>query len=289
MTRRLPRILLLCLLAAPPLAARAGAAVLKECPDCPEITVIPAGRMMMGSPPGEAGRFDTEGPRHLVSVPAFALARTDVTVAEYAVFVNDTGYEQQPCDWPADSFWNSPGIVQSGHQPVVCVSWTDAQAYIAWLNAKVRAGMPHPPASGPYRLPSEAEWGYAARAGRGGARWWGEGIGRNHADCNGCGSPWDNHQIAPVASFAPNPFGLYDMLGNVWQWTADCWHPTYDGAPTDGRAWTDGDCRRHVLRGGSWSNLPALVRSAARMAGGNTDRDRDYASYAGFRLARSLP
>jgi formylglycine-generating enzyme required for sulfatase activity len=114
-------------------------------------------------------------------------------------------------------------------------------------------------------------------------------VGRNNANCNGCGSPWDNQELATVESFAPNPFGLYGMLGNVWQWTADCWHDSYVKAPNDGRAWVEPNCVRHVLRGGSWDNLPVFVRSAARSAGGANGGEYDYSSLAGFRLARNLP
>lgn len=272
--------LALILLAAP--LARA-AEPLKECADCPELAVLPAGGFQMGSPPGETGRYDNEGPRHFVRVAAFALAKYPVTVAEFAVFVRQTGYAIGDCDWPDGASWQSPGIASPDRQPVVCVSWNDAQAYVSWLNGKAGGH------GAPYRLPSEAEWEYAARAGSASARWWGEEIGRGKANCNGCGSPWDNLQIAPVGSFGPNPFGLYDMLGNVWQWTEDCWSDTYEGAAADGRPRRDGDCSHRVLRGGSWSNLPAFIRSAARNRGGIDDRNRDYASYAGFRVARSIP
>jgi len=278
MIRRLaPRLLVLSLFASP-----LRAEPLKECPDCPELTVIPAGSFQMGSPPGEIGRYDNEGPRHSVHIAAFALATIPVTVAEFAAFVKQTGAEMGACDWPEGASWQSSGIVQSDRQPVVCVSWKDAQAYVAWLNGKVGHGSP-------YRLPSEAEWEYAARAGTNSARWWGEEIGQGKANCNGCASPWDNAQIAPAGSFGPNLFGLYDMLGNVWQWTEDCWNDSYQNAPADGRARKDGDCSFHVMRGGSWSNLPAFIRSAARNRGGAGDRDHDYSAYTGFRVARSIP
>ena len=120
---------------------------------------------------------------------------------------------------------------------------------------------------GPYRLPTEAEWEYAARGGTTTSRWWGDALGHGNANCNGCGSEWDYHTLADVDAFASNPFGLYGMLGNAWQWTEDCWHPSYVGAPANGSAWTEKDCERHVLRGGSWDNLPVFVRSAARNAG----------------------
>jgi formylglycine-generating enzyme required for sulfatase activity len=177
-----------------------------------------------------------------------------------------------------------PGYIESPRQPAVCLSWDDAQGYLAWLNRTV---LPND-GNGPYRLPSEAEWEYAARAGTTTARWWGEAIGTANANCNGCGSRWDNTLFAPSGSFGPNPFGLYDMLGNLWQWTADCWAPDYLGAPDDGSARTDGDCSRRVLRGGSWSNLPKFIRSAARSNGTALGQDVDYASDAGFRVARTI-
>jgi formylglycine-generating enzyme required for sulfatase activity len=189
--------------------------------------------------------------------------------------------------------WRSPGRRQaypptdteSPRWPATCLNWNDAQAYIAWLNRTVRAAG----RTAQYRLPSEAEWEYAARAGTATARWWGEPIGSGYANCTACGSRWDGKEIAPVGSFPANPFGLYDMLGNVWQWVEDCWNEDYLGAPSDGSAWHAGDCGRRVMRGGSWSSLPVFLRSAARSRSDSAGRDFDYSNYAGFRLARSLP
>jgi formylglycine-generating enzyme required for sulfatase activity len=261
----------------------------RDCPDCPEMVVLPSGQFQMGSPLGEHGRFDAEGPQHSVSVRSIAFARYLVTVQEFSVFVRETGYEVGACDWPDGTSWRSTGFVP--RDPVVCVSWRDAQAYVAWLNGKVKA--PHSAAfgdsPGPYRLPSEAEWEYAARAGTVTSRWWGEAIGVGNANCNGCGSPWDNKQIAPVGSFAANPFSLFDMLGNVWQWTDDCWNESYVGAPNDGSAWRSGDCTKRVLRGGSWSNLPKFLRAAARNRDDLASHGHDYASYTGFRVVKMLP
>lgn len=267
---------------------RAPGRVFRDCPDCPDMVAVPGGRFAMGSPAQERGRFDSEGPRHWVTVPAFAIGRTDVTVQEFAAFAKATLYEGGACDWPGGISWQSPGFIPL--DPVVCVSWKDAKAYITWLNRRVRGLAPAAPdPDGPYRLPTEAEWEYAARGGTQTARWWGDDIGTGNANCNGCGSPWDNRQLSPVASFAPNPFGLYDMLGNVWQWTEDCWNENYTGAPADGSAWQSGDCGKRVLRGGSWSNLPKFLRSAARNRDGVDNRSFDFASYAGFRVVRSLP
>jgi formylglycine-generating enzyme required for sulfatase activity len=268
-------------------AARQAGDGFQDCPDCPQMVVVPGGTFIMGSPPGERGRYDSEGPRHRVAVRAFAMSRTDITVQEFAAFVKDSGYEEGPCDWPAGTNWQSSGFAP--RDPVVCVSWADAKAYIAWLNAHMRGLASGAPGSdGPYRLPTEAEWEYAARAGTVTARWWGDAVGVGQANCNGCGSRWDDRQLSPVGSFPPNPFGLYDMLGNVWQWTEDCWNESYVGAPTDGSAWQSGDCSRRVLRGGSWSNLPEFVRSAARSRERLDSHSFDFASYAGFRVVRDL-
>ena len=267
--------------------------MLRECPNCPELVVIPAGQFVMGSPEQEQGRFEAEGPQHHVTVRAFALGKYPVTVDEFLAFLRDTEYQPKPCNPMLDLVWSSPGrglayppgLSDSPHQPATCVSWQDAQAYIQWLNHKLH---PQDSTPGPYRLPSEAEWEYAARAHTLTARWWGQEIGRNNANCNGCGSRWDNQLFAPVGSFGPNPFGLYDMLGNIWQWTDDCWNDSYVGAPQDGAAWTSGNCGKRVLRGGSWSNLPRFIRSAARAALDLNGQSFDTASDAGFRLARTI-
>jgi len=261
---------------------------IRDCPDCPALVVLPAGKFEMGSPNDEPGRFDAEGPRHAVSVKSFALSKYPVTTGEFLQFLAATAYQPLPCNAALGLVWHSTGHglafpptdTQSPNWPATCLSWKDAQAYLSWLSGKSKRT---------YRLPSEAEWEYAARAGTDTARWWGPAIGANNANCTGCGSPWDGRTIAPVGKFPPNPFGLYDMLGNVWQWVEDCWNESYVGAPADGSAWKSGDCRKRVMRGGSWSNLPVFVRSAARSRGDENGKDFDYSSYAGFRVARSLP
>jgi formylglycine-generating enzyme required for sulfatase activity len=270
----------------------------KECPECPLMVGIPGGRFAMGSPANEPGRFDAEGPQHYVSVRAFALGKFDVTTEEFLLFLKQTGYQPRPCNPILSESWRSPGNglayspydVTPRRWPAVCLDWKDAETYVAWLNAKVRSERPRLRGrAGPYRLPSEAEWEYAARAGTSSARWWGPAIGRNNANCNGCGSTWDYRELSDVDSFAGNPFGLYGMLGNAWQWTADCWHPSYLGAPSDGGAWTSNDCTKHVIRGGSWDNVPEFIRSAARSGSTRDGGEYDYSSLAGFRVARNLP
>jgi formylglycine-generating enzyme required for sulfatase activity len=271
----------------------------QECTDyCPVMVGIPAGRFLMGSPASEAGRFDAEGPQHEVSIRAFAMGKFDVTSRQFQYFLEQTGYQPAPCNPRLMMGWRSPGNglayppseEEPPKWPAVCLDWHDAQAYIDWLNKRVKAERPQLAGrAGPYRLPSEAEWEYAARGGTTTARWWGNEIGKGEANCNGCGSQWDDQELSEVDALPANPFGLYGVLGNAWQWTADCWHKTYVGAPTDGRPWLGGDCTRHVLRGGSWDNVPVFVRSAARTGSFADGGEYDYSTLAGFRLARDLP
>jgi formylglycine-generating enzyme required for sulfatase activity len=274
--------------------------VFQDCPDCPEMMAIPAGRFLMGSSSAETTREGLpdllvvwEHPQHPVKISSdFALGKHPVTRGEFAVFVHDTGYDPTGCFVdrngklaldPSGS-WRNPGFAQSDDQPAVCLSYEDAERYVAWLNAKVSRVLSLS-GPGPYRLPSEAEWEYAARAGTTTARWWGDGVGSGNANCHGCGGPWDGQQTNPVGSFRPNPFGLFDMLGNVFQWTEDCGHWSYSGAPSDGKARGAGDCGNRVARGGSWYSSPRFVRSANRQQLGYDRRMSD----TGFRLARTLP
>ena len=162
-----------------------------------------------------------------------------------------------------------------GRRPVINVSWDDAVAYTKWLSEQT---------SKRYRLPSEAEWEYAARAGTTTKYSWGKKIGRNRANCDGCGSQWDNKKTGPVGSFPANAWGLHDMHGNVWEWVQDCWNDSYRGAPTDGSAWEGGDCSRRVMRGCSWSFSPGFLRATNR--GLFTTGDRGVS--IGFRIARTL-
>ena len=242
-------VLLLLVLAVPVFAADApGAPAAREfveCVGCPQMVAIPAGKFLMGSPASEPGRFDSEGPQHVVPVKSFALGKTDVTSKQFLEFIAATGYQPKPCNKTLNLGWQyagrglayPPSEAEPPDWPAVCLDHKDALAYIAWLNIQVKAA--HPTLAnraGPYRLPSEAEWEYAARAGTTTSRWWGDAVGSANANCNGCGSIWDDRVLAPVDSFKPNPFGLYGLLGNNWDWTADCWHPSYVDAPADGAA-----------------------------------------------------
>ena len=250
----------------------------------------------MGSPSYEAGRGEDEGPVHQVTIgKPLVVGQYEVTVGEYGRFVETTGYEGEGgCHvWTGEKWeekkgrtWRDPGFRQTEREPVVCVNWADARAYAEWLSRETGQS---------YRLLSEAEWEYVARAGSTTARYWGE---REAGQCryaNGADSrtefDWriacdDGYaRTAPVGSYTANEFGLSDALGNVWEWVQDCWNDNYAGAPSDGRAWESRDCSRRVLRGGSWNNGPGGLRSANRYR--YTVDDRFDSS--GFRIARSLP
>ena len=219
----------------------------------------------MGSPATEKGRYANEGPQHSVTIAKpFAVSKFDVTFADWDACVSVGG-----CPQVSDSGFGR------GTRPVINVSWDEAQQYVAWFSKMTGR---------PYRLLTEAEWEYAARAGSTTAYFWGDEIGKGNANCIGCGSQWDNRQTSPVGSFKPNAFGLYDMAGNVWQWVQDCYHDNYDGAPTDGSAWTIGDCSQRVVRGGSWVNNPQNLRSANRDRITTDNRINDI----GFRVGRTL-
>jgi formylglycine-generating enzyme required for sulfatase activity len=279
----------------------------KECDKCPEMVVIPAGSFTMGSPPNEEGRLPGEEPQHTVTIShAFAAGKFTVTVDQFAEFVKETGYDAGSKCWTFEdgkseerigrSFAN-PGFSQSGSHPAVCVSSNDAKAYVAWLSKKMGK---------PYRLLTEAEWEYAARGRTKPGSYPRYFFGDNKDDMCRYGNAWDQIAAskipggnadwfvhcadgyiytAPVGSFLPNAFGLYDMHGNAWQWVEDCWHDNYYGAPNDGSAWTtSGDCGRRTRRGGSWYSVSGTLRAASRGAGPTDDRD----SNDGFRVARTL-
>lgn len=283
------------------LGASAAERAARDCGGCPEMVEIPAGAFVMGSPTDEAGRWDDEGPQRRVSVGAFAMGRYHVTRGQYAEFakatrranaggcsvIAGTRYEVDP-----RRSWRDPGFAQSDRDPVVCVSHEDARAYIAWLNRKIGRDV--------YRLPTEAEFEYAARAGQAGAPW-----GRRPEDaCRYANvgdrtmqarvkeaADWDVFPCSdgfaftsPVGKFPGNAFGLYDMIGNARQLVADCYRESYAGAPADASAWLASPCEKHAARGGSWSSIARYARFAKRFRFLPGDR---YVNL-GFRVARSI-
>ena len=228
----------------------------------PLMVVVPAGTFMMGCVSGRECVSD-ELPVHEVEIArSFALSVHEVTFEDYDRFTY--------ADTADDEGWGRGG------RPVINVSWAEAERYTRWLSDQT---------GHKYRLPSEAEWEYAARAGSATMYSWGDDVGWGRANCKDCGSRWDDkRRTAPVGSFAPNGFGLYDMHGNVWEWVQDCWNGDYAGAPTDGTAWLQGDCGSRVLRGGSWVNNPGNLRAANRSRCSTGSR----CSSNGFRVARTL-
>ena len=243
----------------------------KDCRGCPEMVFVPAGSFTMGSQ--DAG--ETEQPEHRVSIPApLAVGKYEVTFAEWDACVRYGGCEGHR---PSDYDWGRGG------RPVVEVTWGQAKKYAEWLSR--RTGRE-------YRLLSESEWEYVARAGATTDYWWGDEIGTGRANCDGCGSRWDDEKTAPVGSFAANAFGLYDVHGNVWEWVEDCWKDNYHGVPSDGTAWQPPSyetCAAHVIRGGSWNEWPGALRVGLR----NYDNLTGFSfiqrhDQIGFRVARSL-
>ena len=210
----------------------------RDCAVCPQMIEVPAGSFVMGARFGEEGADDNELPRRPVTIGyPLAIGVYEVTFAEWDACVADGGCGGYS---PDDEGWGR------GALPVVNVRPDDAQGYVEWLSGETGAG---------YRLLSEAEWEYAARAGTDTRYAWGDSIGIGRAHCSGCGTRREFDWLAPVGSFAPNAFGLYDMHGNAWEWTEDCWNSRYDregGSPTDGSPWLSGNCDLNVLRGGSW-------------------------------------
>lgn len=291
-----------------------GPRVFRDCAECPEMVVVPAGSFTMGSTDAETTREKVpdeyarwERPRQRITITRpFALGKTHVTRREFAAFVAATGYDPGPGCWTwvagkwevdKSATWRNPGFSQTEEHPVVCVSFTDAERYVGWLNTRV-GGV----AAGPYSLPSEAQWEYAARAGTDTARFWGDGrdsacVYANVSDAvaaevNGyskapeytfqCQDGFGN--TAPAGRFRPNGFGLHDMLGNALQWTADCFRESLSGQPADGGVWTGNNCTTRVLRGGSWNIIPYALRSASRGRGTAGSRS----NLVGFRVARTV-
>jgi len=232
-----------------------------DCDACPLMVAVSAGGFQMGS---DENRPD-EKPSHQVDIGSgFAIGVYEVMTGEWQACVRDGGCDHVPVK-PGDD-----------RLPMSNVSWDDAQQYAGWLREKTGVE---------YRLPSESEWEYAARGGMSTVYWWGDEAGEGNANCKDCGSEWDGKSPAPVGSFKPNPFGLYDVHGNLWEWTLDCYNRSYKGAPTDGSASSTGDCIARVLRGGSWNLDAEYMRSSRR---NHYDRDVRYYVH-GFRVLRSLP
>ena len=234
----------------------------RDCPECPEMAPVAAGSFMMGS----IENINKKTRLRMTIARPFAVGKYEVMFAEWDACVAAGGCGGHR---PGDEGWGR------GRRPVINVSWDDAKSYARWLSRKTGKQ---------YRLLSEAEWEYAARVGTTTRYSWGDGIGHNRANCDGCGSRWDNRRTAPVGSFPANPRGLHDVHGNVWEWVADCWNENYRGAPSDGSAWMSGECSRRVVRGGSWNSDPGDLNSSAR------SRDRSGLRYyaIGFRVARTL-
>ncbi len=274
----------------------------RDCGHCPEMAIIPAGSYMMGSSDEETGRYANEGPQHKVILQSFALGRYEVTRGEFARFIADTGYTTGPCvywdvgfgdirrSYDLDLHNPSHQHRQSSQHPVTCVSWYDAQAYVAWLREQTGR---------PYRLPSESEWEYAARSGTGTRYFWGNDLSLACGHANGHDDAskkinalnWvplpcnDGFGLtAPVGSFEANGFSLFDMAGNLWEWVEDHYHQTYDDAPADGSPWLSPGVSHRVLRGGSWEDEPRALRSASRI----WSRPMSRLNSNGFRIALTL-
>jgi len=229
----------------------------------PEMVAIPAGSFQMGCVSGK-NCSDDEKPVHTVKINAFCMAKTEVTFSQWDACVKAGGCSHKP----RDAGWGR------GQRPVINVNWNDTQQFVKWLSDLEGKH---------YRLPTEAEWEYAVRAGTETKYSWGDSIGLNKANCNGCDSQWSNKETAPVASFPANTWGLYDMHGNVWEWVQDCYHDTYNGAPSNAKSWTT-ECKHPaVLRGGSWVNFPNALPAANRLYYNRVYRSTTY----GFRVVRT--
>ena len=277
----------------------------QDCESCPIMRVLPSGRFDMGSLSTDPQSGFDERPQHEVIIATtFAIGKFEVTRGEFSTFVQATGYNMangchhrtgpQP-EFGPSYHWLDPSYAQTDNHPVVCVSWNDTQAYVAWLSSKTGES---------YRLLSESEWEYAARAGSSTSRYWGSSQDDGCAFANGADLSseadlpgWTVAQChdgqihsAEVGSFRPNAFGLHDMLGNVAEWVEDCWNETFDGAPINGSVWKEGDCTRPILRGASWHDDPRFLRSANRYGFEALDwenKDIRYYNF-GFRVARTI-
>lgn len=270
----------------------------RDCPECPQMVSLPAGSYQMGSGPDDPYSEPDEQPPHRIQLTApFAIGKFEITRGQYAAFVRDTGRGHTPgCNSTQGgrffnnpkATWQNPGFRQQDDDPVVCVSWDDAKAYVAWLSRKSGKA---------YRLPNEAEWEYAARGGTTGSRYWADGSAANACKFASVADGayksiargmqvfpcTDGYaHTAPVGRYAPNAFGLHDMLGNVWEWVEDCWNPGYANAPGQAEPRLTGTCDVRVFRGGAWNSKPATVRATYRDRDSKDERHENL----GFRVAR---
>ncbi|MCY3956497.1 MAG: SUMF1/EgtB/PvdO family nonheme iron enzyme [Nitrospira sp.] len=263
----------------------------RDCPTCPEMVVVPAGRFQMGDSFGVGTKH--ERPVHDVTINyQFAVGRYEVTRGQFARFVEAAGYSTAGHCWKyskarwnkktGDDGWRNPGYSQTNQHPVVCVSWEDAQEYVRWLSRETGK---------PYRLLSEAEWEYVARAGTTTKYWWGNTVSHDYANygmdkcCDGFAAGEDRWvYTSPVGSFKANAFGVFDTAGNAAEWVEDCWYDDYEGAPADGSAWTKGERCGRKVRGSSWGFSSRTLRSSYNWKAGELSRDSD----RGFRVARTL-
>lgn len=248
---------------APP-SAKAGGAEAKgvearDCPQCPAMISLNPGSFTMGSNTSDPAE---RPPHHVTIARPFAIGKYEVTSEQWNACV-----DANACPRIAT---NSPDAKTA---PARDISWDDAQLYVAWLSKTTGKT---------YRLPTEAEWEYAARGGTGTAYWWGDRMARGNANCKDCGDPWSDAAPANVGSFAANPYGLHDMNGGVWEWVADCWHSSYKNAPTDGRAWDEPTCTARVIRGGSWREGASYMVLSTRFKYSTSVRQ----SQNGFRVVR---
>ncbi|UIF85278.1 formylglycine-generating enzyme family protein [Cupriavidus necator] len=234
---------------------------IRDCPTCPVLVSLPAGSFTMGSSASDPAE---KPPHHVTIGQPFAIGRYEVTVEQWNACADAGGCQRVP------TVADSPKTA-----PVRDVSWDDAQQYVAWLSKTTGKA---------YRLPTEAEWEYAARGGTASAYWWGDQMRKGNANCKDCGDPWSQDAPAAVGTFAANPYGLHDVNGSVWEWVADCWHSTYKGAPADGRVWNENACGARVIRGGSWREGASYMVSSTRFKYSPSVRQ----SQNGFRVARDM-
>ncbi len=236
----------------------------QDCPECPEMVVLPKGTFVMGD---KNSRDKREKPAHIVffSKP-FAMGKFELTFENWEACFNDKGCAKIP----DDHGWGKVG------RPVINVDIVEVEQYLAWLSKKTGAT---------YRLPSEAEWEYAARGGTTTQYWFGDKVGMGKVNCRKCGTPWSGKGSAPVGTFPANPYGLHEMNGNIWEWAGDCWNPNHDGAKSNGETRLTGDCNYRVIRGGSWYYFSKLSRGAYRYR----NDARVFSYNIGFRVLRELP